>query len=254
MFGRLRRPLVTLITLLAALAVSLMFRMGWHGSVYVQTAHEAEEVYDIYQADKDDEQATDLTLLFPVTSEASDLPEWATGVVSIAVPGHDRGKLCTRKCWMVAGGTAFPTLATRVTEALILKKPPVPLQALRASSFVVRASFDQVFGVSQAGIIDDFRVPALGHSGDGLRHLRRLWKNSGQLANGTRWFIDLVGVQWVPWSQHEAYSDYAARVAGLSKLGLVLGRGLGLRVRARTLLSSSLVSAGASVLCPPAFC
>ena len=203
MFGRLRRPLVTLITLLAALAVSLMFRMGWHGSVYVQTAHEAEEVYDIYQADKDDEQATDLTLLFPVTSEASDLPEWATGVVSIAVPGHDRGKLCTRKCWMVAGGTAFPTLATRVTEALILKKPPVPLQALRASSFVVgppltrflvcrKLASSTTFGFQRSGtrVTGCVTFAAFGKTRDSLPMARAgsstLWAFSGCLGANTK--------------------------------------------------------------------
>ena len=28
--------------------------------------------------------------------------------ISVAVPGHDQGRLCTRRCWLVVGGTAPP--------------------------------------------------------------------------------------------------------------------------------------------------
>ena len=76
--------------------------------MYVQTAEEAEEVFDLYQADKDEERATDASLLFPVTSDASELPDWAERAISVAVPGHDQGRLCTRRCWLVVGGTAPP--------------------------------------------------------------------------------------------------------------------------------------------------
>ncbi|CAE7202460.1 unnamed protein product, partial [Symbiodinium sp. KB8] len=240
--------------------------------VYVQTAEEAEEVFDMYQADKDEERATDLSLLFPVTSDASELPAWAEGAISVAVPGHDQGRLCTRRCWLVVGGTAPPTLATRATEAVVLKKPPVSLPVLRASTFVVRASFDKAFGedhwedivrkpshfarlwagasgVAQAGIIDAFGFQRSGTRITGMLRLRtpdaasRLWKCSGQLANGTRWFIDLVGeaknlpfaqdvgVQWLPWTSDETYGDYIARAAAKSGLGLVLGRGIGVRLK-----------------------
>ena len=59
-------------------------------------------------------------------------------------------------------------------------------------------------------------------------------------ANGAHWFVDLVGdarnaapedvgVQWVPWAADE--STMITRVADQAKLGVVLGRGLGTRMR-----------------------
>ncbi|CAE7436019.1 nifJ, partial [Symbiodinium microadriaticum] len=136
---------------------------------------------------------------------------------------------------------------------------------------VVRASFDKAFGedhwedivrkpshfarlwtgasgVAQAGVIDAFGFQRSGTRITGMLRLRtsdaasRLWKCSGQLANGTRWFIDLVGdaedltfaqdvgVQWLPWTSDETYGDYMARAAAKAGLGLVLGRGIGVRM------------------------
>ncbi|OLP74667.1 hypothetical protein AK812_SmicGene45729, partial [Symbiodinium microadriaticum] len=208
-----------------------------------------------YQADKDEERATDLSLRFPVTSDASELPDWADG-----------GYLCSKRAFADASRT-FPSKPgklwssrSRLFHCLFFVLP-----------LVVRASFDKAFGedhwedivrkpshfarlwtgasgVAQAGVIDAFGFQRSGTRITGMLRLRtsdaasRLWKCSGQLANGTRWFIDLVGdaedltfaqdvgVQWLPWTSDETYGDYMARAAAKAGLGLVLGRGIGVRM------------------------
>ena len=73
------------------------------------------------------------------------LPEWAEGAVSTLIPGHEDGRLCTRRLWMLTAGTAPPSLTSRSAEPLVIKRPPASVEALRTSSFVVRVTFDQAF-------------------------------------------------------------------------------------------------------------
>ena len=190
----------------------------------------------------------------------------------VTVPGRCAGKLCTKKHWLVVGGTAPPTLNTRSTEAFVVKRPPLSESALRASTTVVRVTFDRAFGddawtevirmpsqharmwasaagVSQVNVVDSFGFHKSASRVSGLIRLRTreaaitMWKASGQLCNGTRWFVDVlgdakedplvadVGVTWMPWRPEESYANYVNRVAGQAKLGVVLGRGLGLRMK-----------------------
>ena len=233
---------------------------------------EAQEVYDIFLADKDDDKATDLTLLFPVSEAHDDLPDWAADAVAVAVPGHEAGKLAARKCWMITEGTDPPALLSRASSIHVVARPPPTLQTLRASSFLVRATFDKAFGesiwdevlrrpgqharlwasasgVTQADVIDSYGFKRVGSRLCGMLRVRtrdaaaRLWRASGRRANNAHWFIDLVGdardlpcaqdvgVQWVAWTSDETYSDYIARAAARTGLGLVLGRGIGVRMK-----------------------
>ncbi|CAE7286641.1 unnamed protein product [Symbiodinium sp. CCMP2592] len=210
--------------------------------VTASSVEEAEEIFDIFTADQDDEHTVDMSLLFPVSGDSTTLPEWAEGAQLVTVPGRSAGKLCTKKHWLVVGGTAPPTLNTRSTEAFVVKRPPLSVSALRAFTTVVRVTFDRAFG-------EDAWPEVLGRSRGNFIRLRTreaavtMWKASGQLSNGTRWFVDLlgdarddpsvadVGVAWMPWSPEESYASYASRVAGQAKLGVVLGRGLGLRLK-----------------------
>ena len=130
----------------AAFSTELDESAGVAWVVSAASLAEADEVYDIFLADKDDERATDLTLLFPVSHAYADLPDWAVDAKAVAIPGHENGKLVTRKCRMVTEGADPPTLLTRSSEVLVVKKPPPSLQQLRASSYLVRVTFDKVFG------------------------------------------------------------------------------------------------------------
>ena len=112
---------------------------------HVGSLDDAAELWDLYQADRDDDHANDLTLLFPCPNAQVTLPSWAEGAVSILIPGHENGRLCTRRLWMLTAGTAPPSLTSRGAEPLVIKRPPPSLQTLRATSFVVRVTFDQAF-------------------------------------------------------------------------------------------------------------
>ena len=83
---------------------------------------EACEIWDLFEADRDEEHANDLTLLFAHTGPSP--PAWAQDASLIAVPGRAQGKLCTRKMWMLTAGTAPPYLASRRAELVIRSPPP----------------------------------------------------------------------------------------------------------------------------------
>ena len=256
----------------SAFAKALDESQGVAWVVLAEDADEAEEVFDLFTSDQDDDHTTDMSLLFPVMGDSSTLPAWAAQARMVSVPGRSAGKLGTRKCWMVVGGTAPPTLTTRCPEAFVASRSPKTVSALRASTTVVRVTFDRAFGedtwsevvkqpsqhariwagaagVNQATIVDTFSFGKSQSRVTGLLRLRsleaalKLWKASGQTGHGTRWFVDLLGaardhpsaselgVLWIPWQTGESYDAYATRVAGQSKLGIVLGRGLGVRLK-----------------------
>ena len=255
----------------AALSEELDASEGVAWVAHVGSLDEAAELWDLFQADRGDDHANDLTLLFPCPNAQVALPSWAEGAVSALIPGHENGRLCTRRLWMLTAGTAPPSLASRGAEPLMIKRPPPSLQTLRATSFVVRVTFDQAFapgawdrvasrpgqqvrlwagshGVKQLAIVDAWGFARVGDTKvSGLVRVRdkatatSLWSKSGIRAGGQTWFVDIVcdrssilsgdfGVKWVPWLPDEDYMTYIGRVAANAKHGLVLGRGLGVRM------------------------
>ena len=265
------RSALGFVTNAAELSAELDVSDGVAWVAHVGSLDEAAELWDLFQADRDDDHANDLTLLFPCPNAQVALPSWAEGAVSTLVPGHENGRLGTRRLWMLTAGTAPPSLTSRGAEPLVIKKPPPSLQALRASTFVVRVTFDQAFepgawdrvasrpgqqvrlwagshGVKQLSIVDAWGFARVGDTKvSGLVRVRdkataaSLWSKSGIRGGGQTWFVDIVGdrsnvlsgdfgVKWVPWLSDEDYMTYLRRVAANAQYGLVLGRGLGVRM------------------------
>ena len=227
---------------------------------------EAQEVYDIFLADKDDDKATDLTLLFPVSEAHDDLPDWAADAVAVAVPGHEAGKLAARKCWMITEGTDPPALLSRASSIHVVARPPPTLQTLRASSFLVRATFDKAFGesiwdevlrrpgqharlwasasgVTQADVIDSYGFKRVGSRLCGMLRVRtrdaaaRLWRAPGagltMLTGSSTWSV-MLGIYLVlRMSVFSGWPGPRTRPTPTTSLVLllVLGRGIGVRMK-----------------------
>ena len=109
-------------------------------------------------------------------------------------------------------------------------------------------------GVKQSDIIDAFGFGLQGSTRVvGLLRLRSesvahvLWKAAGSSFGGATFFADLVGehqalatkwtkeevvIQWIPWTASETFTDYLRRTRSGAALGIVVGRGLGRRMKA----------------------
>ena len=109
-------------------------------------------------------------------------------------------------------------------------------------------------GVKQSDIIDAFGFGLQGSTRVvGLLRLRSeslahvLWKAAGSSFGRATFFADLVGehqalatkwtkeevvIQWIPWTDGETFTDYLRRTRSGAALGIVVGRGLGRRMKA----------------------
>ena len=175
-----------LFPLLPLLAMSWTSLLVWLGAT-AANHEEACEIWELCEADRDKEHANDLTLMFP--HSGSPLPVWAEDATQIVVPGHANGKLCTRKLWMLTAGTAPPFLSSRRAE-LVIRAPPPTMESRRASTFVVRLTFDQVLSRALGA-----QLPSSQH---GMHALGRAAKASSRRTSLTRGVLQgLAGLRCV---------------------------------------------------------
>ena len=176
----------SLFPLLPLLAMSWTSLLVWLGAT-AANHEEACEIWELCEADRDKEHANDLTLMFP--HSGSPLPVWAEDATQIVVPGHANGKLCTRKLWMLTAGTAPPFLSSRRAE-LVIRAPPPTMESRRASTFVVRLTFDQVLSRALGA-----QLPSSQH---GMHALGRAAKASSRRTSLTRGVLQgLAGLRCV---------------------------------------------------------
>ncbi|CAE7265239.1 unnamed protein product [Symbiodinium sp. CCMP2592] len=171
--------------------------------------------------------------------------EVQTKAVSLPVPGHQAGKLRHLKHWVLTTGSDPPSLSTRQEGTFTVRKPPPSIETLRASTLLLRFTCDRAYG--NTPWTDVLKQPGkFARMLSGLVRVKTsdcaktLWQASGAQAGGAVFFVDLVGEAKGlaescvrdKMNSSETYAEFHRRACQGAAHGVVLGTGLGRRMRA----------------------
>ena len=213
--------------------------------LHTDDVEEAEECLDLVNATKNDDEANhSLTILLDVSRQL--LPEWAEAAEHMPIPGYIGGKLAMKSLYVFATGPCPASMDNRSNTPLVVARPPPPCRLSEPTPIWRDLPSSTPTGPTTG--TRSSRSPA-STRGCGRAKLelvriqqaadaKKLWINSCAKAGGLVYFANIIGenrgdslkedigINWVVWHEHESFESLKRQ-----KLGVVLGHGLGLRLR-----------------------